>query len=431
MEYVEEKGVTKKEIDVKASYPLIFAISLGFFTTGIMWPHYNGFVPIFLRDYGLSLGIVGFLMTMDNWIALFLQPVIGTLSDNTKTRFGRRMPYLLIGVPLAAFFFVMIPVMAKISLILLVTAMFLFNISMAIYRSPTVALMPDLVPTQQRSIANGIINLMAGVGGIIMFLVGAAIYRIDPTLSFAFGSIVVLFALIVMFFTVKEHRRKKIGIQSSATLQDGRSEEKVSLIKEFQKVLQNPDKSQLFMLLSILAWFIAWNAIEAFWTTYGREYIGVPEDVAQQSLAFFTVFFILMSLPGGWLGTKLGRIKTMRIGVVILFLDLLVGSFLTSLTLLRIVLAIAGAAWGLININSIVVVWEHSRANVGVGTGIYYAFSSLAAVSGPPLAGFVLDILGVHTLFTFSALFLIVAFIFLIFVKTGEAGEIDALALDL
>ncbi len=418
-----EESSVKKEATF--SWPLVFAVGLGFMTTSIFWVHYNGFVPIFLKEtHGLKFALVGFIMTMDNWIGLFLQPTIGTLSDNTNTRFGRRMPYLLIGIPAAALFFVLIPFANEQGLLFLIGTIFLFNISMAIYRSPTVALMPDLVPSEKRSTANGIINLMGGLGGALMLYVGAVIYSINVNYSFLFGSLMAILSLIVMYLTVRENRRIKQGLVITDP-SDNHGEHKASLIDEFRKMLSNPDKSQLFMLLAILSWFMAWNAIESFWTSYGKFALGIPEENAQKALTFFTVSFVLTAIPGGILGAKIGRMATMRVGVLILILDFIIGSMLKDLGSLTFVLIVAGVAWSLININSIVVVWEHARKNVGVGTGVYYAFSSAAAVSGPPLAGIVFDQLGPSSLFPFSVFFLILAFIFLLFVKTGEPGDLD------
>ncbi len=295
---------------------------------------------------------------------------------------------------------------------------------MAIYRSPTVALMPDLVPSEKRSTANGIINLMGGLGGAVMLFLGATIYAKNVVLSFAFGSILAIASLIVMFFTVKESRRIKEGLVITAP-SSNESKNKASLIEEFRKMLSNPDKSQLFMLLAILSWFMAWNAIEAFWTSYGKYALEVLEEEAQKTLTFFTVSFVISALPGGILGARIGRMRTMRIGLLILIMDLLIGTTLKDLQSLSLILVVAGIAWGLININSIVVVWEHARKNVGVGTGVYYAFSSLAAVSGPPLAGIVFDSIGPKSLFPFSVFFLTIAFFFLLLVKTGEARDFD------
>ena len=126
--------------------------------------------------------MIGFVMTIDNYIAFFLQPWIGARSDNTKTRFGKRMPYIMIGIPLAAIFFALIPIMDGQALWLFIGTLVLFNLSMAIYRSPAVALMPDLTSSKHRSKANGIINLMGGVGAAVMLLVGAAIHKVNPEL---------------------------------------------------------------------------------------------------------------------------------------------------------------------------------------------------------------------------------------------------------
>ena len=185
----------------------------------------------------------------------------------------------------------------------------------------------------------------------------------------------------------------------------------------------NSDKSPIFMLFAILSWFIAWNAVEAFWTLYGKDVLKVNEADAQSTLFFFAIMLVLGAIPAGLIGQKIGRLLTMRIGLIVFIILILIVSVVRDLSIIGLLLAIAGLAWACINVNSIVVVWEHSRDNGG-GTGLYYAFSSAAAITGPVTAGALKDWIGPETLFPFSGLMLIVAFIFLFFVKTGEAGEV-------
>ncbi|MHA1910174.1 MAG: MFS transporter [Candidatus Kariarchaeaceae archaeon] len=402
----------------KMNYTKTYAIGLAFLTVSMFWAHYNGFVQAYLKDtYDLSYTMIGFIMTIDNYIAFFLQPWIGAKSDNTKTRFGKRMPYILVGVPLAAIFFALIPVMDGQALWLFISTLILFNLSMAIYRSPAVALMPDLTPSKHRSKANGAINLMGGIGAAVMLLVGAAVHKVNPQLSFLMGSLIAILSLVLLFILVKE---------PEVTEKDGKKEEKkevVSLKEEAKKVFTNEDKSQLIMLLAIGSWFVAWNAIESHWTNFLHEILDIPKEDAQSALFFFSLMFILSAFPGGWLGAKYGRIPTMKVGLLMFVIVLAVGNTLTTLGGYKIMLAFAGIAWGLVNINSIVVVWEHSKRNLGAGTGLYYAFASLAAVTGPPLAGICLDI-HVSLLLPFSTFFLEVAFVLMFFVKTGEVGDI-------
>lgn len=406
----------------------IFFIGLAFMTTQVLWVHFNGFVPIILddaikRDLGSnfvlfgSLGIgtiIGFIMTWDNIIAFFLQPYIGNRSDSTRTKFGRRMPYILVGIPAAAVFFTLIPIVGSITIWLIIPVILCFNFSMAIYRSPAVSLMPDLVPSEKRSLANGIINLMGGLGSAIMLLIGAQIYKVNSVLSFAFGSILIVVLAAILFLTVKE---PKEFTEITKVKEPG-------IIHQFKSLIHHPDKSPIFMLFAILFWFIGWNAVEAFFTLYGQNVLLVEASAAQGTLFYFAVFFVLSAIPAGLIGQRIGRILTMRLGLFSFVILILYASTVTSLDTLKFVLMGAGICWSLINVNSIVVIWEHAKDN-GSGTGLYYAFSSLAAITGPVSAGYLSDMTGsLSILFPFTASMLILALIFLFLVKKGEANEV-------
>ena len=422
----------------KVGLTKILLIGLAFMTTQILWAHYNSAVPkilktVLIRDYGENftlfgsigiLTIVGFIMTWDNIIAFFFQPYIGVRSDNTRTRFGRRMPYIMIGIPCAAILFMIIPIAGNFVIWTIIPVLLLFNFSMAFYRSPAVSLMPDLVPSSERSFANGAINLMGGLGSAIMFLVGGALYDIDVTLSFVFGSVLIVILGIMLFFTVKEPKEYTTATLEEKKEQQIQSKKEPGVLTQLKFIFKSPEKSQLFMLLAIFSWFMAWNAIEAFFTLYAEEIFGVTIGQAEKSLIFFSVLFIAAALPAGYIGQKIGRIRTMRIGLFVFILILFAGNFVKTLGLFSFVLMGAGVCWALINVNSIVVIWHHANDN-GSGTGIYYAFSSLAAILGPVLSGFVAD--QAHTtalLLPFSTVMLIVAFLFLLFVRKGEATDV-------
>jgi Na+/melibiose symporter-like transporter len=417
------------EKNSNASFSKIFLIGLGFMTTQVLWVHFNGFVPIILesallKEFGINFAlfgifgtatIIGFIMTWDNIIAFFLQPYIGNRSDSTRTKFGRRMPYIIVGIPSAAIMFILIPILGAITIWLIIPVILLFNFSMAIYRSPAVSLMPDMVPSEKRSLANGIINLMGGLGSAIMIFVGAYIYKnVDKTVSFAFGSLLIIILGLILFLTVKEPQEYTEFTKSNEP----------GILHQFNSLVHSKDKSPIFMLFAILCWFIAWNAIEAFFTLYGKNVLLVDESVAQGTLFYFAIFFVVSTLPAGLIGQYLGRITTMRIGILFFIVLILTASTATSIDTLKFILMGCGVAWALVNVNSIVVIWEHAKDN-GSGTGLYYAFSSLAAITGPVLAGFLSD--SFHTLeilFPFSAILLIIAFLFLMLVKKGEANEV-------
>ncbi|WP_039836350.1 MFS transporter, partial [Paenibacillus sonchi] len=182
----------------------VWLLGFGFFSISITWSLYNAFVPFFLEKYVHSVALISFMMTIDNYFALFLQPWIGNRSDRTATRFGRRMPYLMIGMPLAAVLTMLIPFHSGLFTLLLF--MMLMNLAMSLYRSPTVALMPDITPEHQRTKANGLINFMGGVGSILAFGAGSYLYDSSPVLPFVAAGLITLLCLFIVSRFIKEGR---------------------------------------------------------------------------------------------------------------------------------------------------------------------------------------------------------------------------------
>ncbi|MGQ4891630.1 MAG: MFS transporter [Candidatus Njordarchaeia archaeon] len=420
MDDIKEEKVNN--MDNSLNWKLTFVIGLGFFTTGITWTLYNSYVPIFLRDIILGspewyavLGtwmnlFIGIVMILDNIAAITLQPWIGAKSDKTWTRFGRRMPYLMVGIPIAAFFFVFIPIIKDLIILLLIITC--FNIAMAVYRAPVVALMPDLIPSKHRSKANGVINLMGGVGAVYAFLIGAMIYKTQgPFYTFLYTSIIMVIALLILMLTIREPE-VPFGAEES---------EKVGIVEAFREVLMDEDKSGLFILLAILFWFLSYNVIETWFTTYGKVVLGVNEADASMALTGFALMFILAAIPAGYIATKIGRKNTIMMGLIGLMAVLIVAIPIRNLMILALLLTIAGIFWALININSIVMVWEiGGSSKLGAYTGLYYFFSSLAAIVGPSVAGLIFDITGHGIMFIISVLYLIVAILFMSKVRKGE-----------
>ena len=403
---------------------LVFVIGLGFFTTAITWGLYNSYVPIFLRDiiegdpfWYAILGswintFIGIVMVLDNIAAITLQPYIGARSDRTWNRFGRRMPYLLIGIPTAAFFFLFIPITKE--LLLLLAIITVFNIAMAIYRAPTVALMPDMVPSKHRSKANGVINLMGGVGAIYAYLIGALIYKYQgPFYAFAYTSIMMIVALLILYLYVKE---PEVPLSES--------EEEYGIIQAFKEVLGDKDKSALLMLLAIMFWFFGFNVVETWFTTYGKLVLGISEADASLVLSGFIISFVLFSIPAGYLANKLGRRNTIKVGLIGLLIVLILAVPIKNTLMLSGLLAIGGMFWAFININSIVIVWEiGGREKLGAYTGLYYFFSSLAAITSPPIAGFIFDLVGHWIMFPLTAIYIAIALAFMMGVRKGEYVE--------
>jgi maltose/moltooligosaccharide transporter len=380
-------------------------LGFGFFSISIGWSLYNGFVPFFLDNYLASTALIGFLMTIDNYFALFLQPYIGNRSDRTQTRYGRRMPYLLIGIPIAALFFALIPFHN--SLVTLVLFMVCMNLAMAIFRSPTIALMPDITPEAKRTRANGIINFMGGCGAILAFSVGSYLFYMNESLPFLAVATIFLVALWVIYKNIKESR-DAIPYKITVTPQ------KIHYRSEL-------NSQTIFLLAAIFFWFIAIQGMEALFTLYGVNELGLSESASAFSLAFFSLSFVLSSIPSGLLGAKYGEKKMIVIGIVGLVFVFILLSMVESVFFLRGILLLGGMFWACININAYpFIVSTGNEHSYGTRTGLYYLVSSLSAIISPPILGLSIDMFGFGILFYAAAGSMIFALVCMLKVNESE-----------
>ena len=433
---------------MKLDYKKTFTLGFGFLGISLLWSLYNAFVPIFLQagnaeftqqllekgkalptiaGFGLSAGLAGFIMTLDNIAAVFIQPWIGVRSDKTRTKWGRRIPYILLGAPIAAVAFIAIPFVVKaipqsvsgqLGQLQGLFALFVFVIgvmllAMSIFRTPVIALMPDITPSPLRSKANGVINLMGGIGSLLAFFGGSMLYSIDPAVPFIVGAILMLLACGVVVWKLKE---PKDFPKETAEKQPG-------VIANLKDVLADKDRSAIRILLAIFFWFLAFNALETFFTSYGVFYLGISESRAALLLGFFSVAFIIFSIPAGFIATKFGRKRTILTGIVALAGLLLLGYFIPNVTFITVMLVLAGFAWALININSLPMVVDLApQSRLGAYTGLYYFFSASAAIVGPIVAGTLVDWVGAYNVILLtSPAFALIAGLCMLGVKRGEA----------
>ena len=390
----------------KLDYKKTFILGFGFFAISITWSVFNAFMPLLLGNYLKSAALIGFIMTIDNYLALFIQPAVGFYSDKINTKFGRRMPFIMVGMPLAAVFMFLIP-QTK-SLYALVFALLFMNLSMSIYRSPVIALMPDITAKQHRSKSNSIINFMGGIGSLIAYLIGGKLFELNDGYPFILSSFLILFSFGVLFLKIKEQRD---------VLHYEAAEEKRNLLQGLAIALR--DKNARNLLFAICSWFIAYNGIETFFTKYGQSYLGIQPSQATTTLAFISISFLVFAIPAGIIGTKIGKKNTIRMGVALAVLLTLAISFLkpeqsNMLLLMRILFLGVGFAWASININSYPLVADMSPLGLlGTYTGVYYLFSSIANIISPVLLGFLIDRIGYQIVFLYGAFFFGLAFLFI------------------
>ena len=411
---------------MKLNYGKTFLLGFGFFGVSVIWGVYNAFVPVFLAEkFNLDVRWIGFFMTLDNIAALLIQPPVGAWSDRLRTPLGRRLPFILVGAPVAAIAFGFIPLAGVLPLFVACSSTLL--ISMAFWRTPVVALMPDITPSPYRSQANGVINFMGGVGSIISFLGGSALYKMNPAFPFWLGSLLVVVAALLVLFFVRE---PKVYDEHEQT---------PGLYSSLVTVLQEEDKSALRVLLAIFFWFLGYNAVEAFFNLYVIHHLGLGAADGARLLGQLSLLFVLFALPAGYIGGRIGRRVTILSGLVLMTGVLVVMYALqptvltTPLTKLHLVgvvpvigllLMAGGVAWALININSLpMVVDMTSAAQIGTYTGLYYLFSTLAAIAGPNVNGWLIKAAGDNYNITLlaSPIFMFVAILFILRARRGEA----------
>lgn len=411
------------------SYRRTLVLGFGFLGISILWGIYNAYVPIFLQNgradftpaagvqgYGLSTTLTGFIMTLDNLAALLILPYIGALSDRTRTRWGRRKPYIIVGAPIAALAFAAVPLLDGQPIALFIGAIGVTLLAMDVFRTPVISLMPDTTPSPQRSQANGVINLMGGVGAVLAFAVGGQLFSRGAALPFAFGAVIMLVACGLVIAFVREP-----DVPQAPDKEHG-------MFDSLRAVVSGSDRSTRALLLAILFWFLGYSAIEVFWTSFATNVLNTSAGQASTLLAFFSLSIVLFAIPSGLLGARWGRKRVISIGLIGFALMLAWGVVLTNARLAPLMLVAAGIAWSLILVNSLPMIVDMAPpGRLGTYTGMYYVASQSAAIIGPVLVGWIIQLAGndYRAAFVYAPLTALIAFVCLRGVHGGEAARPD------
>jgi maltose/moltooligosaccharide transporter len=404
---------------MKLSYRRTIFVGFAFLSICAFWQMYDNLIPLILKNtFGLGDTLSGFIMALDNILAVFLLPLFGALSDRCNTRLGKRTPFILVGTALAVLFMLLIPVAANARLLwLFFAALGMTLLSMGIYRSPAVALMPDVTPAPLRSKANAVINLMGALGGIYTLamtklLVGNQDGQ-DYLPVFIAVSALMLFAVAVLVLTIRENKLR--------VAQDGPKQE-AQETKSAGKLSPEMRRSLILILASVFLWFMGYNAVTTAFTKYAQSTWSMNVGAASTCLLVATGGAILSYIPVGFLSSKIGRKKVILFGVAVLAICLGSGILFTEFSpALYGIFALIGFAWAAINVNSYPMVVELGKAgDIGKYTGYYYTFSMSAQIITPVLSGALLEFAGYWTLFPYAALMVAAAFLTMLFVKHGD-----------
>ena len=431
---------------MRLKYGRTTLVGLAFLSICTFWQMYDSVITKILTEtFRLNESITGAIMAADNVLALFLLPFFGGLSDKTNSRMGRRTPYILVGTACAAILMNFLPVLdnsyaaapAPWKQIVFVVVLGLLLVAMGTYRSPAVALMPDVTPKPLRSKANAVINLMGAVGGIIYLGVAAVMYpnskiegleHVDYQPLFWVVSGLMVAAVVTMLLTIRE---PKLSAENAAYEAAHPEENLARNDGSGREILPKAvKKSLVFLLLSISLWFVGYNGVTTWFTVYIDEVMGQGLGGASTCLLVATAGAIVSYIPIGFIAGKIGRRRTIQGGIVLLAACFASGYFLTTIfdeinLIMFVVFALVGLAWAAINVNSLPMVVEMCKgSDIGKFTGLYYTFSMSAQVITPILAGTLLRNVGYWTLFPYAALFVGLSFVTMLFVRHGDSKTI-------
>ena len=474
----------------KLNYKRTFFVGLAFLSISAFWQMYDNIIPLMLQNtFGLGETVTGVLMAMDNVLALILLPVFGSLSDKVNTPLGKRTPFILTGTVLAVIFMMLLPFAdRRQSLVLFLTALFATLLSMGLYRSPAVALMPDLTPNHLRSRANAVINLMGAVGGVyalimIKLLVGAG-DRPDYALLFVSVAALMVVAVGILLITIRENKLRRDleetekaeeqaalpgteineaaienaagsnGAEQAASPKFQQADESAAENRAEKNAVTRTEKesskrsveasesseapaqkitlprdvkrSMIFLLLSIFFWFTAYNAVTTAFSRYTRVVWKMEGGSFANCLMVATVAAIISYIPIGNISARFGRKKTILGGILIMAACYLAAVFAGAYhPVINIAFALIGVGWAAINVNSYPMIVAMSQgSDIGKFTGTYYTFSMAAQIFTPVFSGFLLENVSYRTLFPYALLFALASFCTMTQVRHGDVKPV-------
>lgn len=404
---------------MQLNYKRTILVGLAFFSICAFWQMYDSIIPLILKNtFAFGDTVSGFIMSLDNILALFMLPLFGALSDKA----GRRMPFIIIGTALAVGLCIALPLFDKPDyLVPFIIGLGLLLIAMGTYRSPAVALMPDLTPKPLRSKANAVINLMGALGGVYTIVAIKVLVK-QPDggqpnylpLFIAVASIMVI-SVVLLRLTIREESIEKAA--------DEPDEAHDSAATEAKSLAPDVRRSLILILASVAFWYMGYNAVTTAFTKYAAVVWGHSVGQASTCLLIAMVGAVISYIPIGFIASRIGRKKTILIGVAALAICFAAGGIVATnfSASLYGFFALIGFAWAAINVSSYPMVVEISKlGSVGKYTGYYYTFSMSAQIITPILSGALLEHVGYYTLFPYAALCVTISFVTMALTRHGD-----------
>lgn len=431
---------------MKLNYKRTVLIGLAFMSILAFWQFYDQVIPYLLEEkFNNSTLMTRVYMALDNVLAVFMLPLFGRLSDKTKTRLGKRTPYVLYGTIAAV---ISICVLAyyenKSNFTGFIITLMVLLVAMAVYRSPAVAYMPDVTEKPLRSKGNAIINLVGYIGGIfstvlMMFmLAGSEKYMENNEVKikypegtsfspvFLIVAAFMLISVLVMVLSLKENQ-----IVAEANIED----DEEAFVGEKKKLPKPVKVSLALILISVFLWWMAYNGVTTSFSLYCFKVWNIDLGTSSMYLTVATVVAIVAFVPLGMLSSKIGRKKAVLFGIVLMTICYAAAIYISkeivaqASWIMYVLFGIIGIGWASINVNSFPMVIEMcTGADVGKYTGYYYTFSMAAQIVTPLLSGWLMEYLATGTeaaryevLFPYAVFFSVASFITMCFVRHGDS----------
>jgi MFS family permease len=391
---------------------ITFYVALAVFAQESTWNFYDNRVPELLRDHVASAAVIGLIMGMDNLLGIFIQPYMGNRSDNTRTAWGRRIPYLAVMMPVGAALFLLIPHMTSLGWLMLV--IFLYALVMNSFKPISESLMPDFIEPAGRSRANAVVKIASALTTIVAALVSLLLVDDHPKLAFAVPSAIMLVAVAVLVWRVRDSRSQAYQaalVEDRASAATGSREVKVKVRTIIKDLLFDADRSRLLVIIAVFLFGGAWFASRSLVTPYGVQVLGLSDGEAGGLTLPSGIVFILAAFPAALLAERFGRLRIMAAGISVFALSLIIGTVFQTATMTVVALCLAAAGATGFMINALVVLWNLAPSSrvLGTYTGLYTVGWASGGFIGPALVGLAVDLTGWHLMLLHTAVLAVIA----------------------
>ncbi|MEU1972011.1 MFS transporter [Microbacterium sp. NPDC019599] len=369
---------------------LALLVALGVFAQESVWNFHDSQTPVTLAQYTTSVALIGLIMGLDNIIGIFVQPLMGFLSDRTRSRWGRRTPFILIGVPVAALLFVLIPLAPAFPI--LIAVIVLFSLTANSFKPVTEALIADQQLPQHRSKGNALGRAASSLTIIVSALLSLFVVDESVELAYIIAAAVMVGCFAILVFTLREQRTA--GYLAVVDEDREAGVEKPGFFAILKEIVTDRDRSRLFMIAAIIVTWGSWAAIRALLTLYGVEQLGLSRGDAGGFTLPAGVAFLVVVIPVAILSDRFGRRLMMRLGIIVFALGALIAfAFNTSSTATLIGVLVAACGFAGFAVNATVMLWNlaPSQRLIGIYTGIFAVAQAIGSSAGPATVGLLVD----------------------------------------